>query len=76
MKILYLHRVQVVYSISSKTETFNCHEVEHELNPIDQKVSDGIHHLKFGKKKKKKKNGKLDIKFKSYYYKHFVFIRP
>ena len=57
MKMLYLHKVQVVYSISSKAEIFSCHEVEHELNPIDQKVSDGIHHLKFGKKKRKWKTG-------------------
>ena len=75
MAMLYLHIVQVVYSISSKIETFNYHEVEHESNQIqgiNQKVSDGIHHLKFGKKRKRRK-WILDIKIKNYYYKYFVF---
>jgi len=27
-------------------------------------------------RRRKRRHGKLDIKFKNYYYKHFVFIRP
>ena len=58
MAMLYLHIVQVVYSISSKIETFNYHEVEYESNliqDIDQKMSDGNLSFEIWKEEKKKK---------------------
>ena len=76
MAMLYLHIVQVVYSISSKIETFNYHEVEHESNliqDIDQKMSDGNLSFEIWKEEKRRK-WKLDIKFENYCYKYFVFI--
>jgi len=76
MAMLYLHIVQVVYSISSKIETFNYHEVEYESNliqDIDQKMSDGNLSFEIWKEEKRRK-WKLDIKFENYCYKYFVFI--
>ena len=75
MAMLYLHIVQVVYSISSKIETFNYHEVEYESNliqDIDQKMSDGNLSFEIWKEEKRRK-WKLDIKFENYCYKYFVF---